>query len=134
MAGATLCATWLRGWLKGGDGDGAAERLPRGEDLARLALGGNVAGKDLPVVAEGLHGREAEHVHGAANLIARLPKGQPGFGRDGAGELLAACVEGGPGSVEDFASLVSGWGVAKGQRGTEGLVGLGPSDGLDGAG
>ena len=97
--------------VEGRDRDRAAQRFPGGEDLAGLALCGNIAREDLTVIAQGLHGGEAEHVHCSTNLIACFPQRQAGFRGDDAGELLAPAFERGPGLLQNLGSLEAGGGI-----------------------
>jgi hypothetical protein len=60
--GTTLCATWFR-VVEGRDGgDHAQQRRALREDLALLAVVGEVAAEDLAIVLEHLVGAEQEHV------------------------------------------------------------------------
>ena len=70
IAGATLCATWLSGWLNGviAATRRTGSRIVYGP--ARPAVRRDVAGEHLAVVAQRLHRGEAEDVARALHLVA----------------------------------------------------------------
>ena len=90
MAGATLCATMLSGWLNGRDRRDDADRLALGEDLPRLALRRQIAGEDLSVIEDGELAGEREDVIGAPAFIERILLRNAEFERDEIGKRVLA--------------------------------------------
>ena len=93
------------------DGHRAAQRFPRSENFACLALCGNIARENLTVIAQGLHGGEAENIHRPSNFIARFSQRQTGLGGDDACELLTPTFERAPGLLQNLGPLEAGGGV-----------------------
>jgi hypothetical protein len=66
------------------------QRLAQGEDLARLAVRGEVAGEGLAVVEQAELAGEGEDVVGAADLVERVLQAEARLQRDQARQLLLA--------------------------------------------
>ena len=125
IAGATLWATWLSGWL-----NGVIPATSRDRDAQRVGAAvapalGDVAGERLAVVAQRLDGGEAEHVDGAAHLVAGVLEAEPGLQRDELGPLRALVGEAVGDGVEHPCALVARRRRAGARRGVEGLADLG---------
>ena len=106
-AGASLCATMLSGWLNGVIAEMAFERLAQGEDLARLAVRGEVAGEGLAVVQQAELAREGEDVVGAADLVERVLQAEAGLQRDQARQLFLARDQQLGGLEQDLLALIA---------------------------
>src|SRR5262249_27381492 len=74
------------------------------------------------IVAQGFHGREAEHVDRAADLVARLADAQPGLAGNEPGEVFAARLEELTGLIEDLRALEPGQWLARQQRSADGAL------------
>ena len=81
--------------------NGAVERLAGCEDAPVLALGGNVSGKNLAVVAKGFHRGPTKDFYGPANLVTGLPHGEAAFTRDKARDLFTLRIKRASGQVDD---------------------------------
>ena len=90
-----------------GDGADKLDGLPEGDDLAVLALWGDVAGEDLAVVLEGLDGGELHDVGAAPGLIHGLAHAEPGLAADELCQLPAVLGKQGGGLPEDGVALVA---------------------------
>jgi hypothetical protein len=95
-----------------------------GEDLARLAVRGQVAGEDLPVVLDAHLRREAEDVVGAADLVEGVGLGDAELEGDEVGNLLLPRGERLGGAEEDLLALVAGERRGVGGGDGEGLAGV----------
>src|SRR3546814_10901672 len=71
----TLFRSHVERVVEGGDGGDRRQRLAGGEDLARLAVRGEVAGEDLAVVVDAHLPGQGEDVVGAAHLVERVGLG-----------------------------------------------------------
>ena len=108
---------------RGDRGDGA-ERLAGGEDLARLAVGGEVAGEDLAVVVDAELARQGVHVEGPAAFVERVGDRDAEFGGDDRGEFRLALVDDAGGVQQDLLALVAREGRGVGGGDGEGLAGV----------
>ncbi len=88
-------------------GDGAEQRFSQRIDLAPLAVGGEIAGKHLGIVDQGLVGREQQHIRGASHLVIGVLEAQSRLERDQAGNLFAARGNEGPGAHENGVARVA---------------------------
>ena len=70
------------------DGRDGVERLAQGEDLARLAVRGEIAGEGLAVVEQAELAGEGEDVVGAADLVERVLQAEARLERDQAATAL----------------------------------------------
>ena len=76
--------------VKGRDGGDGTHRLALGEDLARFALGREIAGEDLPVIKNGELAGQREHVIGPPGLVKRVLLADAELERQHIGYRLAA--------------------------------------------
>ena len=74
IAGASLCATWLSGWLNGVIAATSDTGCRKVTILRFFPLRRDVAGEHLPVVLESLDGCELQHVRGAPRLVVGLAR------------------------------------------------------------
>jgi hypothetical protein len=81
--------------------DHAEQRVALRVDAALPAVGRDVAGEDLAVVAQRRLRREAEHVAHPADLVARILHAQARFERDQRREFVLARNHQGAGALED---------------------------------
>lgn len=86
-------------WCDGGDDpkQGLAQR----DDLAPLALMGDVAGEHLPVIAQDFGGAEVQHVGHAADFVPRILFAKVRFEDDEVRGLFGAIAQQGGGAAED---------------------------------
>src|SRR6185436_9359219 len=83
------------------------ERLAQGEDLAWLAVRGEVAGEGLAIVEQAKLPRESEDVVGAADLVARVLEAEARLKRDEARQLFLARDQQIGGLEQDLLPLVT---------------------------
>ena len=84
-----------------------AERHAGGENLALLALRGDIAGIGLAVVLDGELARERIDVVGAAGFVERILPAQTRLCRDDARELLLAVAQELGGAQQDLLALIA---------------------------
>ena len=121
--------------VEGRDRGDQLDRVARGEDLARLAVGRDVAGEDAAVVAQRLHRREVEHVGTTGCLVLRLTDGEAGLAGDQRGEFVAPFRQEHGCLAQDVVAVAAGQRfVRKGQRGGDRLLEVLRADQGGGAG
>ncbi len=100
--GAILWLTMFSGWLNGVIARDRAHRFARGENLARLAVGGQVAGEDLAIVLHRLRGGELIDILRALGLVNRVLVADAQFQRQPFGQILALLADQLAGALQDL--------------------------------
>jgi len=107
---------------RGDRADHALQRLTQRVDLARLAVGRQVAGEHLAVVDERGVAGEREHVAGAADLVERVLLAEAALGGDEVRDRVGAAPEDLGGAIGDPRALVARELRATGARHREGVT------------
>ncbi|MOA24811.1 hypothetical protein D3C78_1455060 [compost metagenome] len=90
------------------DGGNCLQRFARREDLALLAVGREIAGKNLAVILNAHLSGKREDIEGAADLVERVLLGNAELERDEIGNFLLASVKQFRGAQQDPLPLVAG--------------------------
>ncbi len=120
--GRNLVADHVERVVEGRDRADRGQRLADREDLAGLAVGGEIAGEDLAVVVDAQLTGKGVDIEGAPDLVSAVGHGDAEFQGDKLGQLVAAQDQKIGGFQKDLLTLVAGqFGCVTG-RDLEGLA------------